>query len=41
MVIFYIKHITNPVTLVKKDVEQEDEVAQFDSNRGIRSTIAN
>jgi hypothetical protein len=27
MVIFYIKHITNPVTLVKKDVEQEDEAA--------------
>jgi hypothetical protein len=24
---FYIKHITNPITLVKKDAEQEDEVA--------------
>jgi hypothetical protein len=22
---FYIEHITNPVTLVKKDVEQEDK----------------
>jgi hypothetical protein len=27
MMIFYIEHITNPVTLVKKDVEQEDEAS--------------
>jgi hypothetical protein len=27
MVIFYIEHITNPVTSVKKDAEQEDEAA--------------
>jgi hypothetical protein len=24
---FYIEHITNPVTSVKKDVEQEDETS--------------
>jgi hypothetical protein len=25
MIIFYIEHIANPVTSVKKDAEQEDE----------------
>jgi hypothetical protein len=27
MMIFYIKHINNPVTSVKKDAEKEDESA--------------
>jgi hypothetical protein len=47
MVFFHIEHITNSVTLVKKEATHEDEatilsktVDQFGSNGGVRSVIS-
>jgi hypothetical protein len=47
MMIFYIEHITNPATSVKKEATHEDEtttlsmtVDQLGSNGGIQSVIS-